>query len=181
MPPTTPPTYVYTTREDVESLLSADGLAGRLDDDASGGVVSSELAHLTQAIRWATARINMHLVSYSFPELAQSWLVNWYATVIAAHMISCRRGNPAAGSLQDTYEGVMEDLARLKTGEFVLPDAALRDSAFPAWSSLSAPRLGARVQRLRVQTSLSSKRGNRSGQAIDLPAQIIGDVEKRPH
>ena len=73
--------FVYTDVASVQNWLSADGLTGRLDDDASGDNNSTELAYLTQAIQWASARINLYCVAYPQSELVGSWCVSqWCMT-----------------------------------------------------------------------------------------------------
>lgn len=178
MPPSSPPSYLFCTQADVESLLSADGLTGRLDDDESGTASAGELAYLTQAIRWSTVRVQMYCNAYPAEDLVNSWLVNWWASIIAAFMVSVRRGNPSASSLSDLHDAAMEDLKLVRSGEYTLPDVALRDSAFPAWSNMSCPAVGRSVAKLRVQTSISSRKGNQSGRIVDGLARIVGDIEK---
>lgn len=180
MPPASAPQYVFTTIDDVEALLSADGVAGRLDDDADATNDTGELAYMTQAINWATSRVWIYLSRYSAQSLAQSWLVNYWCTIVAAHIVSGRRGNPPAGSIAEAYEQTMEDLKLVRSGELTLPDAAVRDSAFPAWSNLGRPSLYHNYKRLRVQGPISSRKGDRSGVIRNFPADVAGAYETYP-
>lgn len=175
--PTSAPSYLFCTQADVEAFLSVDGVLGRLDDDASGANSATESGYLTTIIRWVTSRIHLHCTAYEASVLAESWVINQYAAIMAAYYASARRGNPPSGTLSQMYEEVMADLGKIKSGEFALPDAAKRDSAFPAWSNMSIDSRRA-VHKMRVEPSLSSNKGDRSGRAVDRAAEIIGPIEK---
>lgn len=169
----------YCTSSDVENLLSASGVVGRLDDDEGGTNSGGELAYLTQAINWATARVNLYVLSrHAAADLANSFVVNWYCTVIAAYLVSGRRGNPVASPLAEAYEEVMGELKAVRAGELTLADVATRDHSFPAWSNQGAPDHRYQVQKLRVQRYLSGRKGDRSGQADDAASRVLGDSER---
>lgn len=178
MPPSAALSFVYATADDVVAILSTDGLVGRLDDDESGTNSAGETAYLTKAIAWATARVNLFcLGKHAAQSLSESWTVNLWCSVIAAYFVSCRRGNPPAGSLGEMYEMTMEDLKAVKTGELTLADTATRDSAFPGWANVSAPSLYHRFKRLRVQVPISGRKGDQTGVIKDRASQIIGASE----
>lgn len=166
--------YVYCTSEDVVALLSDDGLVARLDDDASGYADAAEDAYMSKMISWASARCNYFLLSkISQSELATSWIVNQWCTIIAAYMVSCRRGNPAAASLKILYDETLEDLKAIQKGEVVLPDVALRTAAFPAFSNLRVD-LFYSLRKLRVERGLSETRTQPDyQQSIDRGAENI--------
>jgi hypothetical protein len=147
----------YCTQADLEALLSVDGHTGRLDDDATGTLSATESGYLTKAINWATDRVNFYLGSqYASTNLANSWLVNNWAVICAAYWLSCRRGNPPPGSMDQLYKEAVEDMKLVKSGQYQLPDTALRDSAFPAWSNVRTDFLYA-LRRVRVQRPISDK------------------------
>lgn len=62
MPPSSAPDNVYCTRDDLESLLSPAGTVARVDDDDNAAVSTAEAAHITNAIRWASAKIDFYLL-----------------------------------------------------------------------------------------------------------------------
>lgn len=159
MAPSVSLTYTYTTRADIEAILSFDGAQGRLDDDSSGALSASEQGFVTKAISWATARVNLYLLGrYAASDLATSWIVNQWSTIVACYWLCCRRGNPAAGSIKDLYEETMEDLKLIRSGEGQLPDVALRTAAWPAWSNVRIDILY-RLRKARVERPLSERRG----------------------
>lgn len=161
MAPATSLSYTYCTQADVEVLLSVNGETARLDDDAGGSLSATESGYLTRAIAWATARINLCLLGkHSASDLADSWIVNQWCSIVAAYIVSCRRGNPVAASLKDLYDEAMEDLRQLQRGEAQLPDTALRSAAWPAWSNVRVDILY-RLRRARVEKPISE---TRSGQ-----------------
>lgn len=176
MPPTL--SYVYTEADSVRFWLSDDGLVGRLDDDQSGDNNDAELAFLTQAITWASARINLYCLGrHAAADLAASPIVSYWCSVIAAPMLAKRRGNPVPASLAQTYEEVMEDLKMVRSGEVSLADVATRDSSFPVWSNV---RVDVRydLAKVRKQRPISSSKGDQSGSVVDRRADVIGPVEK---
>lgn len=134
MPPT-PLLNVYCTEADIQSLLSQDGEVGRLDDWASGSIDSAQRCYLTQAINWASARVNFYCAAkYTTADLATSWIVNQWATVLACDWLSRRRGNPSPFS--DLLEDVMQDMKDIRSGEAQFSDIGLRTAAWPAWSNV---------------------------------------------
>src|SRR5262245_10706032 len=83
--------YAYCTREDVDALLSLEGVHLRLDDDMNDVLSDTERALLELAlitgrgIHYATTRVNYYCETrYSPAVLQTSWMVNDWATTIAA-------------------------------------------------------------------------------------------------
>lgn len=168
--------YVYATEADVLALIGAEGEQGRLDDDGSGTVSAGEQAYLTKALSWASGRVNQHCLGrYEASELAASWVVSWWATVIAAYWLCCRRGNPAAGSIKSLYEEAMAELKSVQSGEQPLADAATRASNFPSWSNVTVDRFGHVLRRIRVQRATSDRHDEGQGNPrnYDLLAEHI--------
>lgn len=181
MAPSAATTYLYCVAADVENILSVDGDTGRLDDDDSGSLSATESGYLTRAIQWATARVNLYLLGkYPAVDLAQSWIVNQYASIVAAYLVCSRRGNSAPASLKALYEETMEDLKQLRAGEIQLPDTAMRTAAWPAWSNVNVSVLYT-IKRVRVQKPISESRGGDPDyqQATDRAAEFIGPYENQ--
>lgn len=173
------PTTVYCTEADVDMLLSTSGTLSRADDDDTGHRTATESGYVTKAIAWATGRCNLYLTAYPFNQLANSYLVNQYCAIIAAYILSCRRGDPVAGSLADLYEEVMEDLKGIKAGNLQLPDVGLRSGAWPAWSNVTVTVLDT-IRRVRVQRPISEKRGGPPDyqQTIDRHSDWVAPYEE---
>ena len=151
--------YTYTSVDDIQTLISVDGYTGRLDDDATGTLSATESAYLTaKGINWATARVNFYLLAhYEAVDLAASWLVNEWCTIVAGYWLSCRRGNPAPGSLKELYEQAVEDMKLVHSGEHNLADVGLRSAAFPSWSSVRVDTLW-NLRKVRTERQLSQKK-----------------------
>lgn len=163
--------YTYCTQSDVEDFLSADGVESRLDDQDTG----DQSSRMTQAINWATERINLYcLARYAASDLANSWLVLEWCGILAAHWLSCRRGNPAPGSIKDLVEQTYKDLEGIRSGEYQLPGVGLRTAAYPAWSNLRLDSLYA-LRKLRVERPISEKtpQAGPFRQYRDIPSDII--------
>lgn len=164
---------LYCTRADVEAILSQEGVELRLDDDGSGQVASTELARLTtQGINYASSRVNFYcLAKYEASELAKSWLVNEWATIIAARWLCSRRGNSPPESLENLYEQVLEDLKGIRSDEAQIPDIGPRDAAWPAWSNISFDTRY-QLRRLRVERPISEQTTPNYPQHRDVAADL---------
>lgn len=148
MPPT-PLQFVYCTEDDLQSLLSPDGETGRVDDQATGSINPTQAGYVTQAIQWATARVNFYCGSkYATADLATSWVVNNWAVVLACDWLSRRRGNPSP--FGDMVEEVMSDLKAIRSGEAQFSDIGLRTAAWPAFSNVRVDALYA-LRKIRVE------------------------------
>jgi hypothetical protein len=153
----TPLAYVYCTESDLQALMSVAGETARLDDDQSGAIDGPEPGYLTNAINWATSKVNMYaLALYAAQDLATSYLVNQWTIVLAAQWLSSRRGNPPPGSFADLYKETIEDLKSIRKGENQIPDIGYRDAAWPAWSNVRVDVLRT-VQRVLVERSISER------------------------
>lgn len=175
MPPTASLTYTYADEDDVVFLLSEDGDVARLDDDASGYVGTAEAAFRAKAIQWATARCNYYLLArIDASDLKDSWIVSQWCAIVAAYIISCRRGNPSAASLKTLYDEAIEDMKAVQRGEVTLPDVATRTASFPAWSNIRMSL--SPLRRLRVERPLSETRTPVDyPQVVDRSADYIND------
>ncbi len=166
--------YVYCTEDDVLALIGQEGQDGRVDDDNSGSISPAEQLYLTAAINRATRRVNQYLMPrYPSSELYQSGIVNEWCSVVAAYLLCCRRGNPAAGSIKDLYDETVEWMKEVSAGTQSLADAASRHSAFPSWANIRY-RLTNPLRRLRVEKPISENRDPSTGKRIrDLAADLI--------
>lgn len=171
----TAPTTLYCTQQDVEAILSTDGVQLRLDDDQSGVTDSAESAYMTQYIGWATARLNMYLMGrYDAADLAQSYAVNEFAAIMVAQRICRRRGNPAANSIQELYEESIELLKQIKAGVMGLEDVAERTSGAPFWDNIRHTRHALRRTRVERPISEQTQRQQPSVTVDDQSANYVG-------
>lgn len=148
---------LYCTQGDVEALLSAEGVSLRLNDsDPDGDPTTAESAYLTtQGINYATARINNFCLGrYEAADLATDWVINDWATVLAAYWLSCRRGNDPPKSLALMRKEVLDELALVRGGRLALEGINQRISESPGWSNIRFPSYY-RVRQLRVQRPIS--------------------------
>lgn len=167
--------YTYVSEEDIEALLSVHGKTASLDDLGVGAPTGDNDAHLNKAIQWATARVNFYLGNqYAARYLAESWIVNDWATILACYWLRTRRGNPAPSAIMDMYKGAVEDMSRVQSGEVNLPDTPTRSAAWPAWSNVRVDQLYP-VRKVRVERGLSESRGGRPSyqQHLDFAAEYV--------
>lgn len=154
---------------DVTDLLSLLGVTLRLDDLVSPG----DAAFLLRAHSWATSRVLFYCGQlYVTSELVNSWLVNEWATVLSTYYVCCRRVNPMPVTINelvfgpDNQGGVMGDLKEIRAGQAQIPDVALRNAPWPAWSNVIVdPRY--RLRQIRVQRPISDRIPVRYSQNVD--------------
>jgi Protein of unknown function (DUF1320) len=170
-------TYIYCTEDDVESILSVDGLGTRLDDDNTGDYSPPpDLDYLiNQILPWASAQINCYAAGlYSPVNLAQSWTVNRWCAIIAARRLCMRRGNPVPKSLAEDYKETMEELASVRRGDLPIDPNIIgyRNNMSFAWSNVTM-QPGYRLRKVRVETQISDPTPTSYPQSIDWRTQFL--------
>lgn len=174
MPPALNLTVTYCTPDDLNPLLSEEGVTGRLDDDDDGSIDANEQGYLATAIQWASDKVNFYCLNrYAALDLANSWLVNNWAVLCAGHWLSIRRGNPSPASIADLYKEALKDMEMIRTGAANLPGIGLRTAAWPAWSNIRLDQLYS-LRKLRVERPISEQSPVKDYyQQIDWPSQFI--------
>lgn len=149
-------TTLYVTQDDMEALLSSEGVDLRLDDNADGSVSAAELDRLTtQARNYATAQVNRFLTGrYDAADLATSWVINEWATYLACNWLSRRRGNP--GLFKAEVEEAIKDMKEIRSGASNLEDIPARNPAWPTWSNVRVDQ-NYRLRKIRVERPLSER------------------------
>jgi phage gp36-like protein len=168
----------YCTAEDVEGLLSTEGVDARLDDDSSGAVDGSEDGRMTQAISYATAKVDQYAAGrYAASDLAASWVVNEWATSLACCWLCRRRGNPVPASIKELCDATIEDLKAVLAGTLPIADVGQRYTDQPAWSNVRVdPRY--RVRQIRVERPISEQSpSQRPTKSRDFGADVIAPGE----
>lgn len=163
----------YCTEQDIQHLLSVDGEFLSEDDNGDGVLDAFEQAHVPMAINYATSRCNLYLQPlYDPSDLATNWLVNYYATILAAAWLRSRRGNPVPTSLAEMVKETITDLKDIKQLNLQLPDSALRHVAWPAWSNVRVdPRY--RVKQIRVERPISEPTPTEYSQNVDWTSEFF--------
>ena len=164
----------YCVQGDIEALLSVNGLMLGMNDSETGGISPTELGYLTnQGINYATARINDYCAGrYDQDQLATSWTINDFATVLAARWVRLRRGNPVPSSLDELYKEVMENLKEVKRGAYSLEDLQERVSGAPLWSNIRVTLHD--LRRVRVEMPISEQTPYRVAPVQDQTANYLG-------
>jgi hypothetical protein len=166
--------YTYCTETDVDTLLSAEAKNLWLDDNSDHAVDSTERARLTtQGINWATSRVNFYCQRrYESSDLADSWLVNDWATVVAVRWLCTRRGNSVPQSIQALYDEVIGDLEQVRDGKMQLPDIGSRSVEWMVWSNVKVDWRYP-LRRVRVQRPISERSERNYRQRNDTVADHI--------
>ena len=146
----TPPQYVYTSRDEMEGVLSQTGINLRIDDiDVmdSEGVLDSFFYDATLVIDTYT----QHL--YYSQDLYSSYWVRIRASWLACYYLSQRRGNPAL--FQVRYNQILEELERIMDGELLIPGLPTAYDITPAMSNVVVDERFA-IDKIRVHPSIST-------------------------
>jgi hypothetical protein len=112
---------------------------------------------------------------YGDAEIAANWMVNEWATVIAACWLCSRRGNPVPDSLKfllkgdDGKGGAMADLEKVRSGRLPLPGAPTRGPEHPSFIAVTVNPLY-RLKQIRIQPELSERVVAQHPTSIDSPA-----------
>ena len=147
----------YTSVAEIEDRLSAEGVLLRLDDDRNGSASTPESDRGTYAVNIATARVNMYLSQrYAPADLAASWVVHDWATIIAARWICKRRANPVPESIEDDYLAAIEEMTAIRERVMALGGVTERQSDQPTLSNMTLDNRY-RVRQLRRQSPLSTR------------------------
>lgn len=166
MPPPTTLTDVLTDRTGIERVLGRLGVDVRLDVDATSVVSAAEEAQLTFAAQYGTEFVyNRAGGRYSMTQLVNSWEVYWWASAIAAHLLSFYRVGAIPAVLQWEFERVEAILMDVMNGVYRLFSLASRSGTGVALDNMRLdPRFA--YKQLRVETTISD------GPRVQLSPQI---------
>lgn len=143
----------YCTAAEIERRHGTESVLAWSDHDGDG-LADSEV--LDDAINQATQEIDLYARQRYAPEgLADSPLVNRWAVIIAAYMMSITRSNPPPDSLAIEFERVMARLAEVKEGSLALPGVPMRSDMRPSMSNLRIDRRYPKAK-IRVQKEIST-------------------------
>jgi hypothetical protein len=121
------PSNVYAQLSDLQDILSANGVALRLDD-----VPPDTLAN---AINKAGNKVDFYLGRvYSPDQLVQSSLVVDWAAALACHFLCARRNNPVGVGCKTLYDDAIADMIEVKKGRSDIPGIPRRKGFVPTLS-----------------------------------------------
>lgn len=154
--------YVYTSRDEVQRLLSERGVQLRLDDLAP----LQQDEYIIELCEDASDIINEWCeVFYDYSDLYNSRWVRIRATWIAAYLLSQRRGNPA--QLTQRYQDILQELEYIRWGVNDIPGLPKRGNFFPAMANLTVdPTFLLRSLRVVEQNSTNSPYARRESALI---------------
>ena len=184
MAPAANPSVLFCTESDVQAILSIDGEQAALDDDGNGVVDATEQARISLGINYATARIMAYCQGlYDVGDMANSWLVNEWAAILAAYWTRCRRGNPVPESLKELVfgdgseenKGVMGELAAVKKQQLQLDGIGYRNVPWPAWSNVRVDTRY-RLRQARVERPISEPTPPQYSQNVDWAAEYTFEI-----
>lgn len=168
-----PLSIVYCSTDDLRELLSAEAVDLRLDDDEDGTLEPIDDSILVRAINQATARVNRYCRGRYDPEqLAQSWEVNEWTTIIAARWLCTRRCQSVPRGIAELYDECVKAMELVKSGQHAIEDIGGRNVDWPAWSN---SRVDQRylLRKIRVQRPLSEGTPTQFRRNRDIGADYI--------
>lgn len=177
MPPDAPTEYL-TDDAGIEQVFGRCGVNARLDANRNRqiGVDEEEIRSFAKSygtefvLAWCVGR-------YDASQLGASWLVYWWASVIAAYNLSIYRCGSIPASLQAEYEATSAILEKVQNGQFRL---AHLPSKSGTGASLDNVRLDPRyrVKQQRVVAAISEGPPQRSPRREDITANIVAPLER---
>lgn len=126
----------YCTEADVQRFFSSAGVISFADHDQSG---ASDTGVVDDCINQASEEISLRCQKYAAEDLADSTLVNRWATVLAMFFLCQRRGCEPPVGLAAEFERVMALLDRV-LGGLPIPGVPLRSNSLPSFSNLTVDR-----------------------------------------
>lgn len=173
-PPELPPETMLTDRAGVQQVLGRCGVDIRLDADRTGVVSAQEEAILTDSLRFGTEFVHALLGGrFALAQLAKSWLIYRWASIIAAQNLCLYRCGNVPASLQAEFERAENYLQLIMSGQMPLASIASKSGTGVSMDNMRMDgRFGAK--QLRVETTISDgSRVQRSPQIMDIPTRYI--------
>lgn len=164
---------LFCSEEDLRYVLSEVGVDLRVIDNAGFEAASAvEAGYITRALTQGTTKVKRYCNQYDPADLATTWSVNEWASIIAARWLCSRRGNPVPSSLEKMYDETMEELELVKGGTLLIEDIGYRS---PAWPTLTNVRVDQRyrLRKVRVESPLSDPTPAQHPQNVDHQAEFI--------
>lgn len=159
-------------------------LIGSVASNSSAGgtwtaIPQPESGWAVNATYTGTAKVNRYLQQmYDSADLALSWSVYNWATVLACQWLCSRRGNPIPSSLVMLLRETLDDLEMVRSGDMVIEDIALRNTLAPCWSNVRLDRSGYSIfKKLRVERSTSDRTRTNFPQKADLLDALASPYE----
>lgn len=126
----------YCTQADIEAVWNPAAVLASVDDDSSGDLNATELAHLARAIDRASNEIDAWLARrYSPAALAGNAWCRDAAAVIAAYFLAIRTTDPAPTTLREQYLSRLSDLQEIAADRRDLPNLPRGAGELPALSN----------------------------------------------
>lgn len=145
-------TSVYTSQDEIERLVSSEGVNLRISDLTG----QNKIDYFTELIAEATDIINQYaLIYYLAEDMADNRWVRARATWIALALLCRRRANPPPATVMDRYEEILADLNAVLIGKIQIPRLGTRTENLPALSNLRVDDRF-RTRKLRVNPNISS-------------------------
>lgn len=126
----------YCDPENVDSVLSSEGIRYSMDDDRSGEINASEMNYLDDALQWTQAKINFYISPrYDLSTIAGNTWTRWCHAVLAACQLMRRRGDTPPDGLLAQERQYLEWLQEIKDSNAMIPPDGEADAQLIASSA----------------------------------------------
>ncbi len=160
--------------------LTVDTLSAGVNAQAQArdsGVNVALAARLVKGCSYATAQVKLYCCPrYDDSQLAQSWSVNRWATVLGSRWVAKRLSRACPAGIEKDYEEVIEELKGVRMSFLNIEDIGTRTSGWPFISNVSV-NLGYDIAKVRVEPQISEATPTQYGQFVDWNAVMIAGVE----
>lgn len=149
---------LLSSRPEIESIFSSNGVNLRIDDDDDGvttgvGDTNNDEGYLIDALVEGSDETYMRLLSrYLAVDLETSSWVRRRTSYIVCHLLSMRKGNPA--QYCDMYERYLKAFEEIKSGKYFIPFLKPRGNFAPTMSNLAVDHWFP-SQKLRTMVAIS--------------------------
>lgn len=145
----------YCDIDEVENILSEDGVTNRTDDSPESVRADSEV---TACIEQATSIINGYLSRrYSFSALATSTWIKWCCAYLSACRLAKRRANACPEPIAAECRQYLDWLKEIRDGVMDVPEIAPEVDMLPTVSNLT---VDGRFTRQKVRRVPSTSTGS---------------------
>jgi len=122
---------------------------------------------LVKSTQYATAQVKLYCTGrYNDSDLANSWSVNRWATVLASRWVGRRRALGCPRSIEKDAEECLEEMKMVRFGQLNIEDIGTRTAGWPFLSNVTND-IHYDYSRIRVEMPLSEPSPTQYGQLVD--------------
>lgn len=139
------------------------------------GVNLVQQSRLLKAREYATAQVKLYCCQrYNDADLATSWSVNRWATILGGRWLAKRRAQAAPAGIESDYEEAVAELKQVRVGMLSVEDIATRSAGQPFFSNVRRD-ITYDVAAIRVEPNISEGTPTQYAQYVDWLSVFWGE------